>query len=61
MIKVQGGIGISLSFDVSSKKRNYMAQEKIIKFNVMLQLRAKVDMTHKEKRYLRVQIISNLM
>ena len=61
MIKVQGGIGINLSFDVSSKKRNYMAQEKIIKFNVMLQLRAKVDMTHKEKRYLRVQIISNLM
>ena len=61
MIKVQGGIGISLSFDVSSKKRNYMAQEKIVKFNVMLQLRAKVDMTHKEKRYLRVQIISNLM
>ena len=61
MIKVQCGIGISLSFDVSSKKRNYVAQEKIIKFNVMLQLRAKVDMTHKEKRYLRVQIISNLM
>ena len=38
-----------------------MAQEKIIKFNVMIQLRVKVDMTHKEKRYLRVQIISNLM